>query len=105
MEGPALINSSRVDYESLRRLAYRAALEAYRKLSRPVKVKEVEEELVKLSVSMGVDPPSRPLVSKLLRQLADRKCYGCEPPLLKVEDGYVPQASYQERLNTLDSFI
>ncbi|MEM4700130.1 MAG: hypothetical protein QXT74_04175 [Candidatus Nezhaarchaeales archaeon] len=105
IDGPGPGASGRVDQESLRRLAYRAALEAYQKLSRPVKVREVEEELVKLSIRMGIDPPSRPVVARLLRRLADRKYYGCEPPLLKVEGGYVPQAIQQERPNTLDSYL
>lgn len=105
LEGPAPRPPSRADQESLRRLAYRAALEAYSKLSRPVKVKEVEEELVKLSVRMGIDPPSRSTVSRLLKQLASREYYGCEPPLLKVEEGYVPQAIQQERPNTLDLYL
>lgn len=105
VESPGPGAPSRVDQESLRRLAYRATLEAYQKLARPVKVREVEEELVKLSIRMGVDPPSRSVVARLLRRLSDRRYYGCEPPLLKVEGGYVPQAIQQEKPNTLDSYL
>lgn len=84
---------------------YRAVLEAYRKLARPVKTKEVEGEVVKLAICIGIDPPKRTIVSKLLKQLASREYYGCEPPLLKVEDGYVPKEACQEKFNTLDFFI
>jgi len=95
----------RVDPESLRRLVYRAALEAYRRYARPVKAKEVEGELARLSVYVGIEPPRRATVAKLLRQLASRDHYGCEPPLLKVEDGYVPKEACQEKFNTLDYFF
>jgi len=84
---------------------YRAVLEAYRRLARPVKVREVEGEAVRIALHVGIDPPGRALVSKLLRQLASRECYGCEPPLLKVEGGYVPKEACQEKFNTLDLFI
>ena len=105
-EHPYMYNGvRRVDVESMRRLVYRAALEAYRKLSRPVKPSEVQGEVVKLSIYVGIDPPSRATVAKMLRQLSSKEHYGCEPPLLKVDEGYIPKEACQERFNTLDVFI
>ncbi|PCN50480.1 hypothetical protein B6U99_04210 [Candidatus Geothermarchaeota archaeon ex4572_27] len=97
----------RLSEESMRRLVYKAALEAYRKRCRPVKPSEVQDEAVKLSEFIGVEPPSREAVNKLLRDLASRETYGCEPPLLKVEGGYVPRDALLQdsKASTLDYFI
>jgi hypothetical protein len=97
----------KLDSEALRRMVYRAALEAYRKLARPVKSKEVRQELFNMLIYVDASPPSPATVAKLLKTLSSRDYYGCEPPLLKVDEGYIPREAYQEGLkpNTLDPFI
>jgi len=106
-ETPYGVDRPKLSEESMRRLVYKAVLEAYRKRCRPVKLNEVQGEVVKLSEFVGIEPPNRSMVSKLLRELTSRERYGCEPPLLKVEEGYVPRDAHlqENRANTLDYFI
>lgn len=102
---PESTSSRMVNLESIRRLVYRAAVEAYRKYSRPIKPSEVRREMVKLSACMGLEAPKLATVSRMLKQLSSREIYGCDPPLISIGKEYLPKDASQGKLNTLESFI